>query len=165
MIEDNQSSSVHTNHIIFYEIAQQSFAAMSKDLDSNRRPKPGGKPGWVVSYDPDRKSFKSALTVIVFSGVWLESLLHLLIVEKEGVGVFKKFDNEKYEVKLKLLGCDDPSIIGLCEHYREVRREIVHEKAHLNSEKIRVAQKEAGKAIDLVNKVCAHFKLEIREKK
>jgi len=42
-----------------------------------------------------------------------------------------------------------------------VRRQVVHEKAHLDNESYRVAQKEAAFAMDLVKKIIEHFNLNI----
>ena len=90
MIESNLNSPVLTNVRVFYKIAKESYEAMRDDLDSKRRPKPGGGPGWINTFDPDQKSFKDAFITIVFCGVWLEAVLHLLIVKQKGVEVFKE---------------------------------------------------------------------------
>jgi len=162
MTEANSHDFVHTNTRVFYKIAKEAYGAMDKDLNSSRRPKPNNDPGWIITYDPDQKSFKNAFITIVFCGVFLESLLHLLIVERKGLDIFMKYDrNKTYEDKLQLLGCDDQSILGMCRHYRDARREVVHEKAHLDNEKYRVAQKEAAYAMDLINKIVTHFNLKM----
>ncbi len=161
--ESNQSDFVHTNFRVFYKIAKEAYEAMRNDLDSSRRPRPGGEPGWIITYDPDKKSFKNAFITIVFCGVQIEAVLHLLIVKYKGVEVFKKYDAKSYEDKLKLLGCTDKLIMELCERFRKTRREIVHEKAYLNAESFRIAQKEAETAIELVDKIIAYFKLEFNQ--
>ena len=157
--ESNQSDYVHTNVRFFYEIAKESYEVMRDDFNSHRRPKPGGEPGWILTWDPDHKSFKKAFVTIVFCGVWLEAVLHLLIVKHKGVAVFKKNDYKKYEDKLELLGCTDESIMELCERFRRARKEIVHEKAYLDTESFLAAQTEAESAIELVEKIIAYFKL------
>ena len=162
MREDNPTSIVHTNVRVFYKIAQESYEAMNRDLDSSRRRKPNGKPGYIITFDPEQKSSKSALITVVFCGVFLESLLHILIVQKHGLKVFKKHDvKSPYEEKLELLGCSDQSIADLCKEYRRARREAVHEKAYANNNYFPVAQKEAKNAIELIDKVVAYFKLKI----
>ena len=161
MTQSNQSNFVHTNVRVFYKIAQESYAAMNEFLEMYRRPKPNGESGYINTLDPDKKSFKNALITIVFCGVCLESVLHLLIVNRKSVDVFKEFDRKGYEDKLQLLGCNDTSIMELCKNFKAARREVVHEKAHLDHESIRAAQIEAAKAIDLVDKVFAYFKLEM----
>jgi hypothetical protein len=138
MTENNSNSIVHTNINVFYNIAKKAYVAMNEDLNSGREPKPGGEP------------------------VFLESLLHLLIVKRKGLTVFKKYDrSESYEGKLQLLGCNDQSILAKCKHYRNARREVVHEKAHINNEKILVAQKEATYAMDLINEILTYFNLDM----
>jgi len=162
MTKENLSSFVHTNVQVFYKIAQESYEAMNEHFRSHTRPKPNGEPGHIFTLDPQQKSFKNAFITIIFCGVFLESLLHLLIVKQSGLEVFKKYDRKPYEEKLKLLGCSDKSITDLCEKYRDVRREVVHEKAYLDSDNFpRFAQKEAEIAIELINKVVAYFKIEI----
>ena len=46
----------------------------------------------VKIFDPDKHSFKESLVVIVFTCIWLEAVLHLLIVEKFGLAYFEKID-------------------------------------------------------------------------
>ena len=60
-----------------------------------------------------------------------------------------------------MLGSNDESIMELCKNFRDARREVVHEKAHLDQDSVRAAQNEAEKAIELVDKVYTYFKLEI----
>jgi hypothetical protein len=161
MTETNQSDFIQSNVWVFYRIAKESFESMKNDISSGRRPKPNGEPGWIITYDPEQKSYKAALVVIVFSGMFLEALLHLLIVNRKGIGTFKSYDGKKYEEKLRLLGCTEESILSLCENYRQVRREIVHEKAHLNKTTIRFAQKEAESAITMITRIADFFKLKL----
>ena len=160
-VEENHGGLIFTNLQVFYKITKEAYVSMNEDIISGRIPKPGGEPGWIITYDPDQKCFKNALITIVFCGVWLESLLHLLIVDRKSIEIFKKYDQKSLEDKIQLLGCDDQSIIDLCEHFRKIRREIVHEKAHLDFDKCQMAEKEAKKAMDLITKVCAHFKIEM----
>ena len=161
MEQENPINLVHTNVRVFYKIAQESYEKMNTYLNSNRRPKPNGEPGYIITFDPEQKSFMNALITIVFSGIFLESLLHLRIVKMHGLEVFKEYDRKSYEDKIKLLGCNDQSIIKLCRNYRNSRREIVHEKAYLDNDSIRAAQEEAEIAIKLINKVAAYFDLKI----
>jgi len=86
--------------------------------------------------------------------------LHLLIAKQKGLDTFREYDFKSYEEKLQLLGCDDQSILDICKQFREARKEIVHEKAFINADSLRIAQKEADVAIELIDKIVAHFKLE-----
>jgi hypothetical protein len=158
---NNSHSFVHTNLHVFYHIAHDAYVAMGKNLNSRRKPRLDNEPGWIITPDPEQKSFKNALIAIVFCGIFLESLLHLLIVKHKGLGIFEKYDRKPYEDKLQLLGCDDHSILEGCRHYQEARREIVHEKAHIYNKNIRVAQKEAASAMELIQKIVTYFNLEM----
>jgi hypothetical protein len=161
LTEDNLRSFANSNVRAFYRIAEEAYVAMDDDLRSSRRPKPNNEPGWIITYDPDQKSFKNAFIAIVFCGVFLESLLHLLIVEHKGVAVFKKYDRKPYKDKLQLLGCNDISILQASVQYQNTRRQVVHEKAHLDIDDYRFAQKEAASAMEFVKKVIAYFDLKM----
>jgi len=125
-------------------------------MQNGRKPKPNGEPGYVLTYDPDHKSFKESLVAIIFSGIYLEALLHQLIVERKGIDEFKKVDFEIYEAKLKLLNCNDTSIINECEHYRNVRNELAHEKAY-DEQTIRRGQTEATRAFNMIKSINTYF--------
>ena len=161
MTEKIQSQIVSTNIRPFYRIAQEACAEMSAQQATHTRPKTNGEFGNIPTFDPDQKSFKSALITLVFSCVCLDALLHLLIIARKGHQVFNDYDRKPYEDKLKLLGCDDLEILKLCERIRTARREVVHEKAHLDQKTLRVAQTEAAVAIDLVNKVFIFFNIKM----
>ncbi len=156
MTENNQSSFIQTDINVFYNIAHEAHVAMTDDFNASRKPKPGG--GYVIKADPKQKSFKNAFITIVFCGIFLEALLHLLIVERKGLEVFNNCDRKmNYEEKLHLLGCTDPSILERCKQYRATRRAIVHEKAHLNDNSLKVAQTEADFAMDLIKDINKYF--------
>ena len=128
---DKNNTFVVTNIRAFYQIAKESYELMQREFESGRRPKPNGEPGEIITYDPDQKSFKSALIAITFCGIYLEALLHHLIIEKKGLPALKKCERNRdtYEKKLTLLGFTEQSILDECEPYRTARKEIVHEKA------------------------------------
>jgi hypothetical protein len=148
-----------TNIRVFYQIAQESIAAVRADLAANRRPKPNGEPGFIIRWDPDRKGFKTAFVAIVFSGIFIESALHILIAQRLGVGTAESEDRKTYEEKLELLGCTDADLVGRCMEYRNSRKAIVHEKAFLDDDTFCTAQDEAEKAIALVDLIVNRFSL------
>ena len=121
---------VFTNVHIFGAIADTAYNKMSEDMDKNVRSKPDGSPGVIKTFDPEQTSFKEAMISIVFSCIWLEALLHLLIVRKFGRKRFRKVDKYTYEKKLELLECSNEQLLGNVERLRTARRELVHEKAH-----------------------------------
>lgn len=59
-----------SNVKIYAAIAEEAFEDMEKRLAEGRKPRSDGK-GWVLSFDPSRKSFKSALVYITFSAFWV----------------------------------------------------------------------------------------------
>lgn len=148
---------VISNIAIYKAIADEAYAHMVAAMEAGRRPKPDGSPGWVLTLDPDRTSFKQAMISIVFIGMWLEALMHLLIVRRHGEDVFKKYNYRLYEDKLKLLGCRDQGILERVGRFRMARKELVHEKAYLDDGEIRRAQEEAENAHQLLTAVHRHF--------
>jgi len=67
-----------SNANVYLAIAEEALA-VSKQLDeASRRAKPDGQPGFVITYDPERTSFKQSLIAIVFAGIYLESLLYIV---------------------------------------------------------------------------------------
>lgn len=141
---------IFTNVSIYRAIAIEAFESMQGHIESGRRPKEDGSPGWILQFDPSQKSFKSAMVAIVFTGMWLEALLHLLIVRDFGEEKFRKFDFKLYEEKLRLIGIDDNSILEAAARFRIARKELVHEKAHFNTRETQTAQDEARNAYQLL---------------
>ena len=75
-------------------------------------------------------SFKEAMITIVFGCVWLEAILHLLIVKVCGRKCYEEVDRKSYEEKLRLLKCDDDELFRNVTRLRIARKEIIHEKAY-----------------------------------
>ena len=124
---------VFTNVHTFGAIADAAYERMSEDMAKNVRAMPDGSPGTIKIFDPEQTSFKDAMISIVFSCIWLEALLHLLIVQKLGRKCFDKVDRRlSYGQKLQLLGCTDERLLGLTARLQQSRRRLVHEKAHLD---------------------------------
>jgi hypothetical protein len=90
------------------------------------------------------------MIAIVFTGIWLEALLHLLIVRDHGEEKFREFDRKPYEEKLRLIGIDNISILEVAARFRIARNELVHEKAHFDTGETKTAQDEAGNAYHLL---------------
>ncbi len=103
-----------------------------------------------MTFDPDQRSFKQAMVTIVFTGMWLEALLHLLIVREHGKDKFKEFDFKSYADKIRLLGCSDQKILDAAIKFQKSRKELVHEKAHFDTGVIKTAQDEADNAHQLL---------------
>jgi len=150
---------IMTNERVYYSIARQAYDDMKEDLEKNIRPKSNGAPGYVKSIDPEQNSFKNALICIVFNGIYLESILHILIGKNLGIKKVKQLDNQIYENKLIALDCKDIEILMETKRYRKVRKEIVHEKALLTQEDIKVVQDEAKKSMKLIENIRNYFNI------
>jgi len=135
---------------VYKAIADEAYKKMNELIESHRRPKPDGSNGWIITFDPDQNSFKQSMIAIVFTGIWLEAFLHLLIVKKHGKEKFEEYDFKPYEDKLQLLGCSDPNIIERVKGFRKCRKELVHEKAHFDNGEIKKAQDEADNAHEML---------------
>ena len=100
---------------------------MAADMAENVRAVPGG--AVVKTFDPEQLSFKQAMISVVFTCIWLEAVLHLLIVRNLGREAYtNKVDFSGYAAKLTLLGCGDEDLLRNAERLREARRELIHEK-------------------------------------
>ena len=141
---------IYTNVSTYRAIAIEAFEAMRNLVESGRRPKEDGASGWILQFDPNQRSFKQAMVVIVFTGMWLEALLHLLIVRDHGEAKFREVDYKSYEEKLRLVGIDDNSILEAAKRFKTARKALVHEKAHFDTGETQTAQDEARNAYQLL---------------
>lgn len=140
---------IFTNVTIYKTIAADAFESMRELIDSGRKPKDDGS-GWILQLDPQQRSFRQAMIVIVFVGMWLEAFLHLLIVHRHSEQRFREFDRKSYEEKLQLLGISDQAVLESAARFRKARKELVHEKAHFDSGELKFAQDEAENAYQLL---------------
>ena len=133
---------------------------MHEHINTGRRPREDGSPGWVVTLDPEQNSFKQAMIAIVFTKIWLDALLYLLIVRDHGIDVFIEYESRRhpYEDKLRLLNCSDQRILDSARRLKKSRDELVHEKAHSDYREIRTAQDEADNAYKLLVAIDGRFK-------
>ena len=118
-----------TNALVYRAIAEEALAESARLEAAARQPKPDGSPGFVIQMDPERKSFKKSLVAIAFSGIYLEALLFVHGTFQIGTDWEKKFDRKSYEEKMKALGIKDEALLAAAKRLREVRKELVHEKA------------------------------------
>lgn len=151
------SRTIITNVSVYKAIALEAHQEMHDRLNASRRPKDDGSPGWVITFDPHQTSFKQAMIAIVFTGIWLEALLHLQLVRKHGRDAYGDYDFKSYADKLAALGCNDSTILDSARRFQESRRELVHEKAHFDGGQMKAAQDEADNANALLLAVEAAF--------
>ena len=150
-----------TNVEIYKAIADEAYQEMVQLMEAGRRPKLDGSAGWIITYDPSHASFKKAMISLVFTGMWLEALMHLLIVRKFGEAKFKEYDFKAYEEKLKLLGITDKELLDSVSRFRAVRKALVHEKAHFDDGEIKTAQSEAENAHQMLHAIHAQISNEL----
>jgi hypothetical protein len=142
-----------TNSFFYFKIANDAFISMEKGLKESIRPKPNGEEGNILTFDPDRKTFGNSLVSVVFFGMYLDSLLHIMVSRKIGVEEYRKhIDRKTYEEKLKLLGINEQVLLDRVKEFREGRNELVHEKALLPSDS-KTGQDEARKCYELMQEL------------
>ncbi len=144
---------IFTNVGLYKVIADEAYEEMIEAMKIGRRPKPEGHAGYILSYDPRQTSFKKAMVSIVFTGMWLEALTHLLIVARFGETKFKEYDRRAYEDKLSLLGIADKELLDSVSKFRVARKSLIHEKAHFDDRKIKTAQSEAENAHHILHAI------------
>jgi hypothetical protein len=151
-------SIVHSNLTVYLAIAEEAAAEAVRIAEASRTPKPEGEPGFVITFDLERKSFKHSLVAIAFAGMYLESLLGLVGIARLGKALYNKIERQtSYEEKLALLGVIDPNIQASCKRFREARNDLMHEKAvaieSLGMAESRYAQVEATFGIEFVKSI------------
>lgn len=116
-----------SNLNIFYEIAKDSYELAIQELENHRTPKTDG--GYLLTFDPKRKSFKNSLISISFSGSYLDLHLKISYMIKFNETPPKKWRmNNPYKNKLESLGITEKSLIDLCEKFSTARNDVSHEK-------------------------------------
>ncbi len=148
--EHLMNSLVITNISVYKAIADEAHQKMHELMDAARRPKSDGSDGYIITFDRSQNSFKQSMIGIVFTGMWFEALMHLLIVRAYGEQKFKEYDFRTYEEKLLLVGCSNQEIIDRATRFRMTRKALVHEKAHFDDGEIKSAQDEADNAHELL---------------
>ena len=147
-----------SNADVYLAIAEEALAESRKLDEAFIRPKPEGQPGTVKTFDPIRTSFKQSLIAMVFAGIYLESLLFIVGMEKLGKDEYMKIDRKIYEKKLQCLGVTDTKTLATCERFRKARNDLVHEKAielhnGLDGATFYTAQREAEKGVSFVQSI------------
>jgi hypothetical protein len=160
---------IMTNVDLYRSIAKEAAAISRRNLEEHRRPKPNGEPGYILSPDPQRASFKQAMIAIAFAGMYLEALMAIAKkrLRKSGVRYFgKSQERPRYDGKLEALGVKDKAVLQSAAHFNDVRDDLVHEdpielslkpsaRINLRHMKNFTAQDEAEKAIELIKNVTA----------
>lgn len=146
-----------SNASIYKQISEEAYSKMVRSSSESRRPKGDGTEGFIITYDPSQTSFKQSMIVVVFTGMWLEAVLHQQIVSKHGEHTFQKYDFKPYRDKLVLLDVADSALLDDVDTFKSTRKELVHEKALFDSGDIRVAQTEAELAHRIMERVSSEL--------
>ena len=148
---------VYSNLHTFGEIAGDAYEQMRAIQDIQQKPRSDGSEGLILTYDPSRQSFKQAVIAIAFFGIWIESLLHILIVDRFDEKTFLKYDFKSYRAKLELLGFADVPLLDSIDKFQIARKHLMHEKAHLDSGRLMFAQIEAQRAHEIFRAIEAEL--------
>jgi hypothetical protein len=147
-----------TNVGVYLTIAEDAAAESKGLLDAGRTRRPDG--GYVIAFDPERKSFKQSLIAIAFAGMYLEASLGTVGRQRLGKDRYATIERTIYEQKLHRLGVTDPKLLADCKRFREARNDLLHEKPiDLESPdpatEWRTAQHEAAFAIETVRSIAS----------
>jgi hypothetical protein len=148
-----------SNIEIYLAIAMESHGEMNRLFSACREPKRDGSPGYIVHPDINRGSFKQALICIAFLGMYFEALTYLTARDRFSKTKALTIDGFPYEKRLEALGVTDPSLLQSAKQFREMRRDLVHEKAihidEIGTAKIHSAQDSANEAMAFIRSVTA----------
>lgn len=117
-----------SNQEALLSIAREAHQEMTRLVHEGRTPKPDGSPGYVVKLDPQQGSFKQALIVMAFAGIYFEALTYFIARLKSKTHA-KKVDKARYRGKLILLGVRDDALLDAAESFQQDRNDLIHEKA------------------------------------
>ena len=142
---------IFTNAIVYRVIASEALArCLAWDSEHVRSNASGGR---VIDLDLTQSSFKDSLVAIVFAGMFMEAALWIACYGRLGPKKCQQVDDSNLEDRPKPLGIHDTQLREDLKHYREARKELVHEKAVPASQGTlphRTGQEEAKRAVDLM---------------
>lgn len=137
----------------FLSIAREAHEEMKRLVEEGRIPKPDGSPGYVVTLDPEQRSFKQALIATAFAGMYFEALTYF-VARRQSKAKAERVDHAGYRGKLLALGVTDEALLIAAESFRHDRNDLIHEKAmpaeDMNWAEVRFAQSCADRAMEFV---------------
>lgn len=149
--------SIISNIDVYWSIADEAHHEMRADLEASRSLKPDGELGYIILWDPDRRSFKNAMVAIVFAGMFLDALLYIALQSRLGRVEALTVDRLPHEERLKILGITDSVVLGRVQEFREARKDLVHEKAveitEIGGQAIRAVQSSVDSAMELIREI------------
>jgi len=148
-----------TNIDIYWSIAEEAHATMRADLAESMIPKPNGEPGHIIRWDPKHRSFKNAMITMVFAGMYLDALLYISLQKRLGRANALKVDRLPHEERLERLGVTDSALLNRVKEFREIRKDLVHEKAEqladFGNSPLHIAEDAASSVIILMQDIRA----------
>lgn len=146
-----------TNLETYLAIAEEAFSDVERLNVEECTPREDGQPGFVLKYDPEKRSFKKSLVAIAFYGIYLDALLYIVGTKHLGKSGYKKLEGKPYQDRLMALGITDPTLLASCKHFRDARNDMVHENAFEITEShgkpTYTAQKVAREGADVVQQI------------
>jgi hypothetical protein len=153
----NQELRVFSNVQVFLDIAKEHLAQCEKSLDAHRTPRTDGVNGYILSPDPERRSFKSGLIAIAFAGVYLDALLRVVMILRLGMTKAQQLEMRTYETKMAALGVTDQDLLARTKDFRESRNDVMHEEPIVDGVLLKrspkAAQDEAKVGVTLVEAI------------
>jgi hypothetical protein len=114
-----------TNVDVYFAIAEEAQAESDRLEKLARRPNPDSEGGFIITRDPERKSFKNSLVAIAFASMFLESCFYIAGVKRFGKEDYNNnHDRKTYEQKLQLFGLCDPELLAEAKRFREIRKDL-----------------------------------------
>lgn len=117
-----------TNVETYYEMAEEAYKAMSEALQTRRTISADHKT-MTVDGAKSQLASRQAFIVIAFCAIHFEALVYILALEKVGTTEALKVDRKLYEERLRALGCPHQALIDQAKRLREIRKDMIHEKA------------------------------------
>ena len=149
--------SIITNIDVYWSIAEEAHGAMEAGLAESMTPKPNGEPGYIIRWDPNRRSFKNAMVAIAFAGMYIDALLYIALQSRLGRADALKVDRLPHEERLERLGVTDAAVLTRVKAFREAQKDLVHEKAvelaDIGGQPVHTAQGTADSAMSLMRDI------------
>lgn len=118
-----------SNLSVYYEIAKEAYSESMELLSQYRKPKSNDEKGYILTPDPNRRSFKQALIAIAFSGSYIDLHLRIAYIKKHHEHPNKSWDRDKtYRQKIESFGIEKSEILDLFDKFKNDRNDVAHEK-------------------------------------
>lgn len=156
----NGNNSPVSNAVLSYSlIVVGEYEKMVAELENDNKPVMQGGRGSQQIFNTDRQSFKHAMIIMSFVGMWLHAVLRLKMLSMNMSD--KRYQRQKgspYEQRLMIVGCYDELILEKVSSYRMARNRLLLETDYFRKEDILFVELEAKKAYELMVELTNIFK-------